>query len=156
MLVLVPVLYGMDQFTKFLVLSRIEEHEVVVVIPGFFNLVRVYNTGAAFGMLAGANALFIGLSIAALIILSVLIWKRKITGFLPSLGATLLTAGVLGNLTDRILHGHVIDFLDVILPVYGHWPAFNVADSCICAAASLFLISGFFEKDRSPDAAPAA
>jgi signal peptidase II len=59
------------------------------------------------------------------------------------LGAALLASGVLGNLTDRILHGYAIDFLDVILPWYGHWPAFNVADSCICIAAVLFLISGF-------------
>ena len=59
------------------------------------------------------------------------------------LGAALLASGILGNLTDRLLHGYVVDFLDVILPWYGHWPAFNVADSCICVAAFLFLISGF-------------
>jgi signal peptidase II len=59
------------------------------------------------------------------------------------LGAALLASGIVGNLTDRLLHGYVVDFLDVILPWYGHWPAFNVADSCICVAAFLFLISGF-------------
>ena len=58
-------------------------------------------------------------------------------------GAALLTAGILGNLTDRFLHGFVVDFLDVLLPWYGRWPAFNVADSAICIAAVLFLISSF-------------
>ena len=62
---------------------------------------------------------------------------------LQALGAALLASGIVGNLTDRLLHGYVVDFLDVILPWYGHWPAFNVADSCICVAAILFLISGF-------------
>jgi predicted transposase YbfD/YdcC len=61
----------------------------------------------------------------------------------------LLVSGVLGNLTDRILHGYVIDFLDFILPWYGQWPAFNVADSAICAAAALFFISGFRRSDET-------
>ena len=62
--------------------------------------------------------------------------------------AALLVAGVAGNLTDRLLHGHVVDFIDVILPWYGRWPAFNVADSCICVAAGLFVLGSFLDGKR--------
>ena len=63
------------------------------------------------------------------------------------LGPALLVAGVLGNLTDRLLHGHVIDFLDFILPWYGRWPAFNVADSCITVGVGILLLQAFLVRD---------
>jgi signal peptidase II len=143
LLVLALPLYLLDQLTKFLVLAYIPTHATIEVIPGFFNLVQVHNTGAAFGMLKDNNAFFIILASVALIVLAVMARRGCFLDTPTRLGAALLTSGVIGNLTDRILHGHVIDFLDVILPWYGHWPAFNVADSCICIAAILFLISGF-------------
>ena len=55
----------------------------------------------------------------------------------------LLCGGIVGNLTDRLLHGYVVDFLDVILPWYGHWPAFNVADSCICVGVVIYLFMSY-------------
>jgi len=143
LLVLALPLYLLDQLTKFLVLAHIPTHVTIEVIPGFFNLVQVHNTGAAFGMLKDNNAFFIILAAVALIVLAVMARRGCFLDKPTRVGAALLTSGVIGNLTDRILHGHVIDFLDVILPWYGHWPAFNVADSCICIAAVLFLVSGF-------------
>jgi signal peptidase II len=143
LLLLTLPLYILDQITKFLVLANIPTHVTIEVIPGFFNLVQVHNTGAAFGMLKDNNWFFIGLASLALIAVAVMAKRGCFLDTPTRLGAALLASGIVGNLTDRLLHGYVVDFLDVILPWYGHWPAFNVADSCICVAAFLFLISGF-------------
>ena len=141
-------LYVLDQVTKALVLAKISTDEIVPVIPGFFNLVQVHNTGAAFGMLRDNNLFFIALSCVALVILGLLGWKKVFFDEPSRWAAALLVAGISGNLTDRIIHGHVIDFLDFILPVYGRWPAFNVADSCICTAAGLFIVASFLDTKR--------
>lgn len=142
--------YILDQVTKVLVLKYIGTEDVIPVIPGFFNLVQVHNTGAAFGMLSNNNALFMALLIGALIGVAIL-WKKGVFKDKPSqIAAALLLAGIAGNLTDRILHGFVVDFLDFILPWYGHWPSFNVADSCICVAAGLFIISSLLEGRKVP------
>lgn len=141
-------LYAADQFTKWLVLRSISPHETIPVIPGFLNFVQVHNTGAAFGMLSDNNAFFIGLASAALILIAIFAWRGAFAGWPMRCGAALLVAGILGNLTDRILHGYVVDFLDVILPWYGHWPAFNIADSCICVAAAIFVVSSFLPDQK--------
>lgn len=145
LLTLTLPLYVADQVTKWLALGFIEEGSGIEIIPGFFWLVLVYNTGAAFGMLANNNGFFIGLSVVALVVLSVLVRKRAFVGTWPTVAVGILVAGIFGNLTDRILHGHVVDFLDFYLPFYGHWPAFNIADMCICGAAGIFIIHSFFE-----------
>lgn len=137
--------YLLDQFTKWLVLRNISTDEVIPVIPGFFNLVQVHNTGAAFGMLSNNNVFFIALASVALIVLAVLTWKGVFADRFSQVAAALLAGGVAGNLTDRLLHGYVVDFLDFILPWYGHWPSFNIADACICVAAGLFIFSSFFD-----------
>lgn len=142
-LLLTLPLYILDQITKFLVLANIPTHMTIEVIPGFFNLVQVHNTGAAFGMMKDNNWFFIGLASVALVAVAVMARRGCFLDAPSRIGAALLASGIVGNLTDRLLHGYVVDFLDVILPWYGHWPAFNVADSCICVAAFLFLISGF-------------
>ena len=141
-------LYLLDQVTKWLVLRFISTDEFVPVIPGCFYLVQVHNTGAAFGMLKDNNLFFMLLATAALILVAVFARRGAFADAPSRFGAALLISGVLGNLTDRILHGYVVDFLDVVLPWYGHWPAFNVADSAICGAAALFLISGFLGGEK--------
>ena len=141
-------LYLLDQVTKWLVLRFISTDEFVPVIPGVFYLVQVHNTGAAFGILKNNNLFFMILASVALVLVAIFARRGAFADAPSRFGAALLVSGVLGNFTDRILHGYVIDFLDVILPWYGHWPAFNVADSAICAAAALFLISGFLNIEK--------
>lgn len=143
-------LYVIDQITKALVLRHIPLHEVIPVIPGFFNLTYVQNTGAAFGMMKDNNWFFIALASTALVVLAVLTWKKVFSDPYSRVASALLVSGVVGNLTDRILHGFVVDFLDFILPWYGHWPSFNVADSCIFVAAGLFIFSSFFDGRQKP------
>lgn len=151
LLLLTLPLYALDQLTKWLVLRNIPVDGQIEVIPNFFWLVQLHNTGAAFSMLSGNNAFFMGLSAAALVVVLVL-WKRgTFRHGLTGIAAALLVAGILGNLTDRLLHSHVVDFLlfDLHVKFANPWPAFNVADSCICIAAVLFVISSFFEERKS-------
>ena len=136
-----------DQVTKMLVLRWIPFQETIPVVPGFFSLTHVYNTGAAFGMLHDSNRFFIILSLVAFVALILL--KSRFPGILMTTGWVLLLSGIIGNVTDRFLQGHVIDFLDFQFGSY-HWPSFYVADSCICIAALLFLISSFQSNPITP------
>ncbi|MCF6314192.1 MAG: signal peptidase II [Verrucomicrobiales bacterium] len=144
-------LYLLDQLSKWMVVRHFPHEtfrgEEVVLIPNFFNLVRVHNTGMAFGMFNDsqyANLAFGTVAISALIAITAL-WRRNAFPNIPSrLAASLLISGILGNLTDRLMpgRGYVVDFLDVYIGSK-HWPSFNVADSCISIAAVLLVISAF-------------
>ena len=136
----------LDQGSKAMVISRIPHQEVMPVLPGFFNLTHLHNTGAAFSLLRDNNLFFILLSSA--VFLALIFLRRHFAGRLMRSGWILLLAGIIGNVTDRLRLGHVTDFLDFQFGSY-HWPAFNVADSCICVAAALFLLSGFTSQDKS-------
>jgi signal peptidase II len=143
-------LYALDQATKWWIVHHFVMHEDRPVIENFFDLVYYGNTGAAFSVLTGNNRFFVALSVVALAAL-VFFFHRGAFKDRPSRWAVaLLLAGILGNLTDRLVHGHVVDFLLFNLHVrYADpWPAFNVADSCICTATGLFIISALF--DRKP------
>ncbi|CAN5558660.1 signal peptidase II [soil metagenome] len=137
--------YGLDQLTKYLTQRNIPVNDGFTVIPGLFDLVHVHNTGAAFGMMSNNNYFFVGLAGLALVVLAVLSIRKTFKDRISQIAAALLVSGVAGNLTDRLLHGHVVDFLSFTLPWYGPWPAFNVADSCICVSAGLFIISSFLD-----------
>jgi signal peptidase II len=151
-------LYLIDRATKYWVLHSIDPDRPVVVVPDFFHLVNITNTGAAFGSFKNNNAFFIAISCLALVFALVLLLahdKTPAAGQPKSLwwardawrdwSLALLVAGVLGNLTDRLLYGHVIDFLlfDLHVPFAHPWPAFNVADSCICVAVVFFVVHSF-------------
>jgi signal peptidase II len=143
-------LYALDQWTKQLVLRFISPEESRPVIPDFFNLVNVTNTGAAFGSFRNNNTFFIVISSIALVVVLVLLLRRRLPDVWRDVSLALLLAGILGNLTDRLLYGHVIDFLlfDLHIPYADPWPAFNVADSCISIAVVLFIIHSFWTGKR--------
>jgi len=140
-------LYALDQFSKFLVLRFIPPNRSLPLIPNFFDLVHVTNTGAAFGSFKNNNGFFIALSCLALIVVIAMLLRRGPVDSWRNIALGLLLAGVFGNLTDRLVHGHVIDFLlfDLHVPFAHPWPAFNVADSCICIAVVCFIIYSFRE-----------
>jgi signal peptidase II len=140
-------LYVLDQCTKRLALRFINPFDAHNVIPDFFTLVNVTNNGAAFGTFKGNNTFFAGISILALVVVTVLLVRPHRADPWRDLSLALLLAGIMGNLTDRLLYGHVIDFLLFNLHVrYADpWPAFNVADSCISIAVVLFIIHSFRE-----------
>jgi signal peptidase II len=114
-------------------------------ITGFFNLVLVYNRGAAFSFLSNASGwqreFFSGVALVASAVIVTLLW-RNAGDRLFCAGLALILGGALGNLWDRIALGHVVDFLDVHAFGY-HWPAFILADSAITLGAALLIFDGF-------------
>jgi signal peptidase II len=149
-------LYAIDQATKWWIVHHFVMHEDRPVIENFFDLVYYGNTGAAFSVLTGNNTFFVALSVVALVALVYFFHRGAFKDRASRWAVALLLAGILGNLTDRLVRGHVVDFLLFNLHVrYADpWPAFNVADSCICTATGLFVISALFE--RKPAATKAA
>ena len=148
------VILVFDQATKLYVDANFRLHESMPVIHGFFSLTYVRNKGAAFGILAD-NAVripfFITVSIVAM--LGILWYIRRIRNDqrLTVFSLSLVFAGALGNLIDRIRLGEVIDFLDVFWQRY-HWPAFNVADSAITVGVTLLFIDMWREDRKKPTA----
>ncbi len=153
-------LYALDQWTKWWVLRTVGTQEARVLIePDWFALVNVTNSGAAFGSFKGNNLFFIILASAALVLVAGLLIARKTRRPWRDISLALLLAGILGNLTDRFMHGHVIDFLlfDLHVPFAHPFPAFNVADSCICVAVFCFIVHSLRQsQDRSANASTAA
>ncbi|HHL39529.1 MAG TPA: signal peptidase II [Deltaproteobacteria bacterium] len=129
-----------DQLVKLLVISRLALHDVVEVVPGFFNLVHVRNPGAAFSILSDGGMVrtvfLVAVTAAALVVIAFLL--RSATDRLTVAALSLVAGGAVGNLIDRLRFGEVVDFLDFHAGPY-HWPAFNVADSAITVGVVLAL-----------------
>lgn len=133
-----------DQFTKWLVMATFRLYEIKIVIPGFFNLTYITNTGAAFGLLAGEQTLlrqafFISVAMVALLIMFFSYRHFRSQGQLFVHAIGMIAGGAIGNLIDRLRFGKVVDFLDFYIKGY-HWPAFNVADSAITIGVGLFIL----------------
>lgn len=136
------LVYAIDQATKWLALHHLEWGRPVVIIPSFFNLTLVHNTGAAWGILRNQSFLLTLLAAITLVVLCLM--RRHFTYTHSSLRIALglLLGGIAGNLTDRLLRGHVVDFLSFYLGRF-QWPAFNIADSAICIGVGLYAIHSF-------------
>ena len=185
LLVFVTVpLYVLDQITKFWTVRNFPEPlpdhsswRVIWIIEDVFRWVRVHNQGVAFGFGNGsawAPIVFLFVPIMAMIMIRIF-WKKGIFAHpAAKVAVALLLCGILGNLTDRLVQGfllervqdapfwtrlssgYVVDFISVKLPFYekivpsseGWWPSFNVADSCIFIAAFTLFISGLFEEKK--------
>ena len=143
-LTITAVVILLDLWTKAMVLRRIDLHEAVPVIPGFFQLVHVRNTGAAFGLGANASSRLVPLllNVGAIAVFCVVVayaLRAAATDRLLQTGLHLILGGAIGNLVDRFRFGYVVDFLDVYLGRH-HWPAFNIADSAICIGIALLFL----------------
>ena len=143
----------LDQGIKTWIMSHLHFHETIPIIPGFFNITYITNSGAAFGILANSgkwgHIFFQVVSFAALGGLAYLVKQAKNKHSLLVWGAALIFGGALGNLMDRIRFKQVIDFLDFYIGRY-HWPAFNIADSCITIGGLLLAIYFFKYPDSNP------
>lgn len=127
------IILSLDQLTKFLVIHKLSLHQSIPVIKGVFYITLVHNRGAAFGILKNQVPLFIFTSIFTIILIYKNLkenTKNKLS--LYSFSLSLVLAGALGNLIDRLFLGYVIDFLDFRI-----WPVFNIADSVITIGAIL-------------------
>lgn len=133
--ILALVIFLLDQGTKYIVMKNLNLYQVMSVLP-FFNLVYYRNIGSAFGMLKGlGNPFFILISAAAIVAITVMIIKDSGS----RTGLSLILGGAAGNLTDRIMHGYVVDFLEVYAGNF-YWPAFNVADSALTIGIMLLIL----------------
>src|SRR5215470_3407721 len=133
----------LDQLTKRLVAQRITLSDGIDVIPGVFRLTHVQNRGAAFGLFSESPsewkvAMLILFSVAALAVVSALLWRNGNALNATAIALSLVFGGALGNLWDRVATGRVVDFLDFYVGSH-HWPAFNIADSAIVVGALLLL-----------------
>ena len=147
---------ALDQLTKAMVLRFLGYADERVLVAGFFKFVHWQNTGAAWSLFRGNNG---WLAVVALVALLILFLSRRHFDSHTLLGQIafgLIIGGILGNLVDRVLRKHVIDFLYFYLPQRGGgelgFPAFNVADTAICTGVGLiFLLT--FRNDRAPKSA---
>jgi len=147
---LAGVLVVIDQVTKGIVAGKVALYQSIPVIPGFFNITRIHNKGAIFGTFSqtGNSLVFILLTAASLAALALVVYyffKTPDSDKLMKVSLTMIMAGALGNQFDRLVRGHVIDFLDFYIG-RAHWPFFNAADSCITIGACLMLFTLFRRK----------
>jgi signal peptidase II len=144
---IVAAIVALDQMTKWWITQALDLHQSVPIIDGLFSLTYVRNAGAAFGLLGelpGAirGPLFIVVSVAALVVLGTLLAGLRPEERGLRIAIAMVLGGAIGNLIDRVREGEVIDFLDVYWRDY-HWPAFNVADSCISLGVAALLLLSF-------------
>lgn len=142
----------LDQLTKLLVLRWIDPVAPVPVVDGYFRLVNWGNSGAAWGLFQNSNLILAAISVVTLVVIAV--FRRSFQIHLPGnrIALGLLAGGIAGNVVDRFRYGHVVDFLDFAIREH-HWPAFNVADSAICAGVGLYLVVTWRDEHRRPQSA---
>ena len=141
-----------DRWTKRLVATRIALYTHIQIIPGFFRLTHTENTGAAFSLFADSpahwkTALLIGFSVAAMVIVSALLWKQRRALTMTGIALSLILGGAAGNLWDRVLSGRVVDFLLFYVGGY-QWPVFTMADSAIVVGAGLLVVEILFSSPK--------
>ncbi|MDQ7057826.1 MAG: signal peptidase II [Ghiorsea sp.] len=144
------LLLAADQWSKWWIEQQLPFFHMVVV-DGFFNLVKAHNYGVAFSMFADWNHawrtnLLLGVTIGIAVVVSVWWWRERHKAGLESWLLLLILVGAAGNILDRLYLGYVVDFIDWYVVWDGkgyHWPAFNIADACISVAVVLLLIRSF-------------
>jgi signal peptidase II len=146
----------LDRATKWLVAQKINLHDSITVIPGFFSLTHVQNHGAAFGIFDESPtqwkiAILILFSVVALVVVTTLLWKNGHAMSATGMGLALVMGGAIGNLWDRLFAGKVVDFLLFYIGSY-RWPAFNVADTAIVCGAILLVSEIVFAKNPKQEA----
>jgi signal peptidase II len=143
--VLTTFIIVLDQLTKYMVVDRFRYGESVPMIPGFFSLTYIRNTGAAFGLLAHSNPafripFFVVVPLVALIAIAFIFRKIPDRDLKLSSALSLVIGGAIGNLIDRVMLSYVVDFLDFHWRYEYHFPAFNVADMAICVGVGILML----------------
>ena len=147
-----------DQVTKQAIIERFVYGERLIVIPGFFNLTHVRNPGGAFSFLATLSpdirqVFFLATGVLAVGLLIVFLIRLEPGEWLASMAIGAILGGAIGNLTDRVVYGEVIDFLDFRLIGGYVWPTFNMADCWIVVGVGILMVQMFFEPEPPADEA---
>lgn len=146
-IIFVLILVALDQITKYTITYAFVPGASLEILP-FFRLTYLMNTGIAFSFFQNSNTFFLIFTLIAMAVIGY--WYAKNFEKIPkmiNLSVILIFAGALGNFIDRLFRGHVVDFLDFNISSY-HWPAFNVADSCVTIGGLLLLIILFKSKEK--------
>lgn len=152
--IIFPITVILDQITKTIIVKKFTLHEMLPVIPNYFDITRIHNTGAAFGMLANADPMiripfFIIIPVLALSMIFYFLKTLPNGNRWSAIALALILSGAVGNLIDRGIYGYVVDFLYFSWKHEYFFPAFNIADSAISVGAAVLAL-GMFE--RKPDA----
>lgn len=152
LLSLVGFVVSLDQLTKNAIVNNFKLGDSLAVIASFFNISRVHNPGAAFGLLANLppefrDPFFFVVPGATLVVILIVFYKLKENQMISVYALSSIVGGALGNLADRIRLGYVVDFLDFHWNSRWHFPAFNVADAAITLGVGLLITSMLYEKD---------
>ncbi len=145
----------LDQLTKWAIHSRFKVGESVDLIQSFLAFTDVRNRGAAFGILQTADPrfrepFFLIIPVLAIGIIGYLYYRLEPEKKVSAVALSLILSGAVGNLVDRVRFGYVIDFVDAHWNDVYHWPAFNVADSCIVIGVGILLVLSYFEPKPAP------
>ena len=137
--------FALDRISKWLIVSHFSFFDTYRVIPGFFDIVRSQNRGVAFGIFNDSasewrTTLLVVASLAAVVVVTIMLWNARKLDRLSLWGLALILGGAAGNVFDRIVSGHVTDFLLFYIRDY-QWPAFNMADSAIVVGSGLLMLS---------------
>ena len=153
---IIGIMVILDQVSKYVIKAQMNIEDSIPVLGSFFQITYIENDGAAFGVQLGSPKLFIMLSVIAAILVFYYLLRMRDKNWLPQLALAFIAAGAIGNLTDRFIHGKVVDFLDVeffdiFIPSFNilgytfseysmtRWPIFNVADIAITCGMIIII-----------------
>lgn len=144
----------LDHVTKWLARTRLDPDRAIVVIPGYLRISYVSNTGVAFGLFRDVDSpwkphVLAAMAIIAVIVILIYSFRMPSSRILLQSALAIIMGGILGNFTDRVLHGYVVDFIEFHIGDVFHWPTFNVADTAITVGIGLLLIDAV--KNPEPD-----
>ena len=133
----------LDQITKLLVVNRIQQGEVLQIIPNFLNLVLTYNKGIAFGLMSNLPDVWRqiainGSTLLAVVVIVYFLCRHYKNDSIAHFAIAMILGGAIGNVIDRFFYGQVVDFIDAYYSTW-HWPAFNIADSAVCMGVFILL-----------------
>ena len=150
LIVIIIAIVALDQWSKWMIKTSYNLYHSEPIIEGFFHFTYVTNDGMAFGLSFPGGKTF--LLIVTLILTGIImwmLWKERYSHNLIKIGLSLILAGAIGNMIDRMLYGKVVDFLDIMIGDF-HWYIFNVADSAVTSGMILFILHSILIGEKKP------
>ncbi len=149
---LTAAVFALDHLTKWMVRTRMDLHDAIEVVPNYLRISSVRNSGVAFGLFADFHSawkpyILAAMAVVAVIVILIYSSRMPLNRTLLQAALSITLGGIVGNFTDRVMHGFVVDFIEFHIGEAFHWPTFNVADSAITIGIALLLIDSL----RHPD-----
>ena len=146
----------LDHLTKYWVSATMDPHDTIEIVPGYFSLSYVLNSGVAFGLFADIQShwkpyLLAAMAMVAVVVIVLYSRRMPTDRVLLQLALAVTMGGILGNFADRILHGNVVDFIELHLRDAFHWPTFNLADIAITTGIGMLLLDTLRHSNNSED-----